>query len=129
MTVEQFSELSDTEQRLQIADDQLERMACPDCGRQRDECADPKRLWYPQREVCYPTMEAAAVNERYDRLHKREPFHDGTFASWSATASSSHPYHYRAGVRVFVAEVDLNPDDDFLSGTPAPDDDYDESEV
>lgn len=59
-------------------------------------------------------MDEAAANWRYEQLHKDEPFHDGTFKSWARDRSTSHPYHYRDGVRVWVAPLDLSPDDDFL---------------
>lgn len=65
-------------------------------------------------------METAAANAKYDRLHKDAPFHNGImgeggdFTSWSATQSDAHPYHFRDGVRIWVAETDHNPGDRFL---------------
>lgn len=69
-------------------------------------------------------MEREAADARYDELHADEPFHDGTFTDWSAKRTDSHPYHYRAGVSIWVAPVDVNPDDKFLTPpSPMPDDD------
>lgn len=87
-------------------------------GGPAEECGDPHRNWYPQRTICYATMEAAAANWAYDKLHEERPFHDGTFPTdlnaWSDTRSSSHPYDFRDGVTIWVAAQDLSPDDDFL---------------
>lgn len=55
-------------------------------------------------------MEAAAANDLYDELHQALPWHDGTFNDWQAKRSESAPYHYRAGVTVWVAAVDLDPE-------------------
>lgn len=60
----------------------------------------------------------AFANWRYDQLHEKQPFHDGTFTRWSDTRSMRTPYHYRDGVRVWVSAHDLNPDDDFLQLLP-----------
>ena len=61
-------------------------------------------------------MDLAAAERRYKTLHEKQPFHDGTFESWAKDPSLSHPYHFLDGVRIFVAETDLFPDDDFLKG-------------
>ena len=87
-----------------------------ECGYPLDVCADPSVVWFPQRHVCYPAMEAAAANRRYDALHEAKPYHDGAFGGWSKEATPAAPYHYRDGVTVLVAREDHNPDDDFLSG-------------
>lgn len=63
-------------------------------------------------------MDEAAASWRYEQLHKDVPYHDGTFKSWARERSSSHPYHFRDGVRIWVAPEDLAPDDDFL-GRPS----------
>jgi hypothetical protein len=66
-------------------------------------------------------MEELAARRRYDMLHEREPYHDGTFENWSKDASAEFPYRYDDGVRIWVAPVDLTPDDDFLDqGLSAP---------
>lgn len=98
----------------------------------RETCSDSEREWFPQRTVCYPAMEAEAAQARYESLHEKRPYHDGTFKSWAKDRSAKHPYHFKAGVTISVASVDLNPHDHFLgdscdecspSGGNAPDDD------
>lgn len=51
----------------------------------------------------------------YDRLHEKEPYHDGGELVWSEKATRLSPFHYRDGVTVYLAETDENPDDDFLA--------------
>lgn len=65
-------------------------------------------------------MEAAAANRRYDQIHEKRPFHDGTFTQWAESASAAFPYHYRDGVNIWVAPVDLAPHDRFLTDPNAP---------
>ena len=60
-------------------------------------------------------MELAAADRRYRALHEALPYHDGTFTDWVKEVSQSHPYHFMARVRLYVAETAVNPDDDFLS--------------
>lgn len=71
-------------------------------------------------------MDQAAAEWRYDELHKEMPFHDGTFKSWAVERTKSHPYHYRDGATIWVASVDLSPEDKFLGGGPRPDDAQDD---
>lgn len=59
-------------------------------------------------------MEEAAANAKYDDLYGGK-FHDGTFKNWSEKRNASHPYGHRDGVRIWVAETDLDPDDEFLT--------------
>jgi hypothetical protein len=66
-------------------------------------------------------MEAAAANAMYADLHEKRPYHDGTFSSWSAKRSRSHPYHFNDGVTISAARVDLSPDDEFLNLNPVDD--------
>lgn len=84
------------------------------------ECSDATRSWYPQRAICYSTMETEAAQARYRDLHEAAPYHDGTFpddpSAWSATRSETHPYHFGEGVTIWVAPVDLNPHDHFIGG-------------
>lgn len=89
-------------------------MKCPQCARPLLECRDADRVWYPQRTICYASMEAASANALYDKRHDALPFHDGTFESWAKHRTPSHPYHFRDGVTVWVHTEDLAPDDDFL---------------
>lgn len=98
----------------------MERERCPKCGGPASECADPERDWFPQRTVCYAEMVRDAVERKYERLHEHAPYHDGTFESWAKEPSVEHPYHFKAGVTIWVADHDVNPDDDFLRrGGPA----------
>lgn len=92
----------------------LELTKCPDCGRDREQCRDAERAWYPQREVCYAKAAESAANRRYDEMHEAEPFHDGTFTRWAKDPSDEFPFHYRDGVTVYVTAEDLTPDDDFI---------------
>jgi len=68
-------------------------------------------------------MELAAADRIYRKLHEALPFHDGTFTDWVKDPDSEHPYHFMDGVRLYVAETDLNPDDHFLSPQRAEDPD------
>lgn len=65
-------------------------------------------------------MEQAAAEWRYDQRHKDAQFHDGTFPTdrrlWAKERSAKHPYHYRDGVTLWVAETDVSPHDHFLGG-------------
>lgn len=83
-----------------------------------DECSDAEKVWYPQRTVCRYSMDLAAANWKYDRKHEALPYHDGTFpeepSAWAKDRSSSHPYHYRDGVGIWLYGSDLNPEDQFL---------------
>ena len=88
-------------------------LLCPQCGNLREECSSPDRTWFPQRHVCYASREQAAADRRYGEKHEK-PFHNGTESRWADKATPRYPYHFRDGVRVFVAPVDLNPTDNFL---------------
>lgn len=92
------------------------RAAEHSCGHPREVCADPKKPWYPQRTVCYPTMEREAAAAKYARLHSELKWHNGDFTSWAKDPDDSHPYSYEMGVTVWVAQQDYNPNDAFLSG-------------
>lgn len=56
----------------------------------------------------------------YDALHKERPYHDGTFSRWAKEFSEMTPFHYSDGVTLWVAPVDLTPDDDFLTAPTLP---------
>lgn len=114
MTGGQFYALPEDEQAWELDKWTRDRLRCS-CGRERSECGDPAVEWFPVRTVCYQSMEEAAANARYAELHDKQPYHDGTFASWSTKRSRSHPYHYNDGVTITAATVDVNPDDDFLT--------------
>lgn len=86
----------------------------------RADCADVHKDWYPFRSVCYADMAAKAADWMYDDLHKDAEFHDGTFTRWSKDRSQAFPYHYRDGVVIGVAPVDLAPHDMFTTQAEAP---------
>lgn len=89
------------------------------CGRPQEVCSDPGREWFPQLSVCYPTREEQAAQARFERLHEKAPWHDGTFESWRAKPDEAHPYHFLHGTTVWVAETDLGMGGDFLSSGSA----------
>lgn len=97
-----------------IADWEDERQFCSTHHGPISECADDDADWFPQRSVCQPTMQLEAVKRRYERLHEKAPFHDGSFKSWVKEASDEHPFHYADGVGFWMSREDLTPDDDFL---------------
>lgn len=69
-------------------------------------------------------MERAAAERLYAELHGEKyggyAWHDGTFQSWAKDRSSSNPYHFEDGVTIWVADVDVDPDNDFLKPPPVP---------
>lgn len=79
------------------------------------ECSDENKTHYPQRLICHKTMELAAAQRKWHELHKEDVFHDGTRTSWAKERSDSHAYHYDDGVRLWVSEVDYQPDETWLS--------------
>lgn len=89
-------------------------MTCRDCGNPIEVCSDPHRPFYPLRVVCFATMEREAAHAAYSALHADEPYHDGSFTSWSKARSTSHPYHFDSGVIVGVS-ADPTPDDPFTT--------------
>lgn len=108
------------EQDAQIAEWEREQGICHTHGGPRDECDDPERVWFPQRRICHATMERAAAEWRYSKMHDAAPYHDGTFPTdpkaWASERSASHPYSAHDGVTIWVAETDLSPHDHFLGG-------------
>lgn len=115
LTLHQFDHLSDSERELWIAERDLKRATCPDCGNPLAECSDPERVWYPFRRVCYATMERDAAQAAYESLHTDSAYHDGTFQDWSSKQSADHPYGHNSGVSISVADRDLTPDDPFTT--------------
>lgn len=88
---------------------------CATCGMPSSECADPERDWYPQLSVCYRTREQLAALWRFGALHEKQPFHNGTFESWSEERSPTHPYRYDDGVTIWAAPIDYELGGDFLN--------------
>lgn len=79
-------------------------------------CSDPQQVWYPQRSVCFASMEQAAAEAAYADQHSEKSghaFHDGTFIKWGPKWTWDTPYPAGAGVKVYVAPVDEDPGDDF----------------
>lgn len=93
---------------------EAESLVCPQCGNLREDCSDPDKPWYPQRNICYASREQAAADRRYGAKHEKQPFHNGRDVGWSKDSAKHAPYHFREGVRVYVAPFDVNPEDDFL---------------
>lgn len=51
----------------------------------------------------------------YQELHKDQEWHDGTFTIWSDKFSKLTPWHYTDGVSIWLAPVDADPEDEFLT--------------
>lgn len=102
-------------QRWWIAKHERDRSKCPKCGSPAGECNDPQKPWYPQRTICERTAEERRAERLYDRLHEKEPFHDGTWSRWSEKPSAEFRFHYMDGVTIWAAPMDLNPDDMFTT--------------
>lgn len=115
MTLEEWDALPDGERDLWVADDVARSSRCPKCDRPLWECSDQERVRFPQRAVCFESMEREAADRAYAELHEARPFHDGSFMSWSAERTRSHPYHFRDGVTVYVADEDAAPWDEFTT--------------
>jgi hypothetical protein len=93
---------------------EAEHLVCPACGNLREECADPDRLWYPQRHICYASKTREAADRMYAEKHKAAPFHSGNERGWVKDFSPKTPFHFRDGARVWVSQLDLSPDDAFI---------------
>lgn len=97
VTVTRDSAWTDEEREAQYAFDEL---VCPRCGNLRSVCSDASRAWYPQRTMCYAEASVSVVRRRLvERYKKNEP------------GAAFHPLD---GMSVWVAQEDLNPDDDFI---------------
>ena len=59
-------------------------------------------------------MQLAAAMALYADLHEERPYHSGNFDEWSDKRSRDFAFHYSDGVSFYLAETDVNPDDDFL---------------
>lgn len=60
-------------------------------------------------------MEREAAAASYAKLHEKEPYHNGSFTSWSKDRGPSHPYHFNEGVSIGVADENLTPWDKFTT--------------
>lgn len=92
----------------------MEQDTCSRCGNLREECADPEQPWYPQLTLDHAEAAVAVANWMYDEKHKGAQYHDGTFTSWVQERSSTHPFHARDGVHIWVSKYDLTPESDFI---------------
>ena len=120
MTLAEFDRLPEAERDMWVADWQIDRLECRDCGRPVAECSDPKRKFYPYRRVCYATMERDAAQAAYSDLHGEDAgWHDGTFTRWAAERSAAFPYSASSGVSIHVADADVAPWDDFTTNRDA----------
>lgn len=104
-----FDRLPETERDLWITRWEKARERCPDCGNPIAECSDPRRQWWSYRRVDYAAMERMAAEAAYEALHEKRPWHNGTFTSWADKRSASHPYHFKHGVTIGVADHDVTP--------------------
>lgn len=60
-------------------------------------------------------MQKRAAERRWEQLHEKRPYHDGTFSHWSENLDRDHPFHFSDGFSVWVTDgVDPSPDDRFL---------------
>lgn len=89
-------------------------LICGMCGNLREDCGDPTKPWFAQRHICYASREQSAADRLYAMKHDEAPFHSGKERAWAKKATKKQPYHYRDGVRVWVASEDLSPDDHFI---------------
>lgn len=113
ITLREWDRLSDTERDLRLEEWVRERTTCVDCGNPVEKCSDPTRAWYSYRRICWATVVREGAEAAYEALHKKRPWHDGTFTDWVKDRDADHPFYFTHGVKVGVAEVDVNPWDDF----------------
>jgi hypothetical protein len=65
-------------------------------------------------------MEQASAEATYEGIHKKAKWHDGSFTSWSAEWSPSHPVPLSGNyIKVGVADHDLTPWDKFTTDVEA----------
>jgi hypothetical protein len=103
------------ERDLRLEEHAREQLTCGTCGNSVVDCADPDKVWYPYRRVCYATMERESSEARYKALHKDAEFHDGTFSHWSGKRTAETPVQMDEGVTIGVADRDLTPWDEFTT--------------
>ena len=60
-------------------------------------------------------MEQRAADAAYAKLHEKEPYHNGSFTSWSKDRGPDHPYHFNDGVSIGVSGYDIAPHDKFTT--------------
>lgn len=80
---------------------------CPDCGGDPKDCGDATLIRYPQRHVCYITVDREALNWQYDQTYEGL-FHDGTFTKWSEERTEEFPNTARDGVTLWVSSLEID---------------------
>lgn len=120
LTTDQLYALSPEELAIQIAEWETTQGICSHCGNPVEKCSDPKVDWFPQRVVCYSTMERMSAQQDWDKLHEERQWHDGTFKHWSKIRTKATPYQRNWGVTIFASDTDLGLGGDFLGRDKKP---------
>ena len=76
-------------------------LVCSSCGNLRSLCSRDDVEWFPQRLVCNATAARQLVERQFHAKHEGEK-------------PTPEDYHYTDGVSLWVSEMDLSPEDDFL---------------
>lgn len=109
MTLEQFRNLPEDDRELMLAEQEL---VCQWCGNLRSVCSRDDVEWYPQRSVCHATAARELVMRQFHDAHMV----DGPGGDRVSPQATAEEYHYTDGVSLWVSDIDLTPDDDFLGG-------------
>ena len=81
---------------------EAELLVCQHCGNLREDCSDPTRPWYPQRNVCYASGALEVANWMFRKKHEK------------AERSLANPSLPTDGTTVWVSQHDLTPEDTFI---------------
>lgn len=95
----------DTERERAIAAWEYDQELCPRCGNLREVCSNPEQDWHPQRLVCYASAMQAVAQRRYAAKLDGKPKAEIDAIRMNEADATT----------IWVASVDLNPDDDFLA--------------
>lgn len=76
-------------------------LVCQSCGNLRSVCSQEDVDWYPQRSVCNATAARELAMRQFHAKHAN-------------TKPSPDDYHPADGMSLWVSDLDLTPDDDFL---------------
>lgn len=114
MPVSAFWSLPEVEQEDWRAHVEAERETCKFHHGPVSECDDDERDWFPQMVVCWPSAQLAAAQALYADQHMERPYHDGSFQSWSKERTRAYPFHYRDGVSMYLAPIEMDPDNQWL---------------
>lgn len=74
---------------------------CPSCGNLRSVCSNPDVTWFPQRRICYSKAAQALTVRRVQARHERNQ-------------PGTELLHPTDGMSVWMSDLDLTPDDDFV---------------